>query len=265
MNKMIAAALFLGCLCVIYSTASSASSNDRGALESNGCVQCHSRLSTPSEMSNRFLDWRASAHGAAGVSCDKCHGGDASAHDAAKAHTEMFPPSNRTSKLSEQNAPQTCGSCHRAVVNSFVESVHFQRLKNSELGPSCVHCHGHMGSSASRRSVEGESLCSFCHNTVEGLLPQRPDIVRKAKSTLDAITRTNYMAGWINELLTQAEKRKLNVTDEKEEFGLLKMTLAEAKSGWHAFALDGPLTKANKSFDDAIKVKDRLVKKLAAD
>jgi len=177
----------------------------------------------------------------------------------------VLPRSNRNSKLNEENAPDTCGSCHRAVVNAFVESEHFRRLKKSDLGPSCVQCHAHMGSSAARRSVEGESLCSFCHNTVEGLLPQRPDIVKKAKSTLDAITRTNYMVGWIDELLGRAEEKKLNVSAEKEDLRLLKLTLAEAKSGWHAFALDGPLTKASKSFDEAIKVKDRLVKKLGAD
>jgi hypothetical protein len=213
-------------------------------------------------MSNRFLDWRASRHAAAGVTCDKCHGGDAAASDSPKAHAGMFPPGDRASRLHEINAPETCGSCHKAVVSSFVESEHYRLLKASEVGASCTSCHGHMGSSVARAPFEGESLCTFCHNTVNGPLPQRPDIVKKAKSTLDAIARTNYMVLWINQLLDQAGKKRLNVAAEKEDLRLLKVTLAEVKTGWHAFSLEGSATKAGKSFDEAVKVKDNLSKKL---
>jgi len=216
----------------------------------------------PAEMSNRFLDWRASSHAGAGVTCDKCHGGDAIARDPAKAHAGVLPPSNRNSRLHEMNAPETCGRCHGAVFNSFIESEHYQRLKNSGLGPSCITCHSHMGSSVARAPSDGESLCTFCHNSVNGLLPQRPDIVKQAKTTLAGIARTNYMVAWIDELLGQAEKKKLNVTDEKEDFRLLKITLAEAKAGWHAFKLEAPAAKAEKSFDEAVKIKDKLSKKL---
>ncbi|HSB09281.1 MAG TPA: multiheme c-type cytochrome [Blastocatellia bacterium] len=262
MRKIIASIFFTACLVGFSSAGSSASRVDQGATSENECVRCHSRLETPAAISSRFLDWRASQHAAAGVTCDQCHGGDPNARNAAKAHGGMPPPSNRNNKLHEQNAPETCGSCHRAVANAFVESVHFERLKGSELGPSCINCHGHMASSAARRSFEGESLCTFCHNTVNGLLPQRPDIVMKAKSTLDAITRTSYMVGWINELLAQADQQKLNVQAEKEELRLLRMALAEQKAGWHAFTLEGPMIKAGKTFDDSVKVKDSLIKKL---
>lgn len=262
MRKTLASVLFSACLFVVYSTESSASRSRQGSAPNNGCVRCHSRLSTPAEMSSRFLDWRVSAHAAAGVACDKCHGGDAAARDAAKAHAGMLPPSNRNSRLHEINAPETCGSCHRAVVSSFVESEHYRRLKASEGGPSCISCHGHMGSSVARAPFEGESLCTFCHNTVNGPSPQRPDIVKKAKSTLDAIARTNYMVAWINELLEQARKKKLNVGAEREDYRLLKITLAEAKTGWHAFSLEGSAAKAGKSFDEAVSLKTRLSKKL---
>jgi Cytochrome c7 and related cytochrome c len=262
MRKILASVLLSACLCVVYSAESSASRSRQGGAPNNGCVKCHSRLSTPAGMSSRFLDWRASAHAAAGVACDKCHGGDAAARDAANAHTGMLPPSNRNSRLHEMNAPETCGSCHRAIASSFVESEHYRRLKASEGGPSCISCHGHMGSSVARAPLEGESLCTFCHNVVNGPLPQRPDIVKKAKSTLDTIARTNYAVAWINELLEQARKKKLNVAAEREDLRLLKITLYEAKAGWHAFTLEGPAAKAGKSFDEAVRVKDRLSKKL---
>ncbi len=263
--KLFASVLFIALLSSVAASDLSASRAEQDAARENGCVRCHSRLSTPAEMSNRFLDWRASSHAGAGVTCDTCHGGDAAARNQAKAHAGVFPPSNRNSRLHEMNAPQTCGKCHGAVVNSFIESEHYQRLKNSGLGPSCINCHGHMGSSVARAPLEGESLCTFCHNTVNGLLPQRPDIVKKAKSTLDAVARTNYMVAWIVEMLREAEKKKLDVAAEKEDFRLLKITLAEAKAGWHAFKLEAPALKADKSFDEAVRIKDKLSKKLGRD
>jgi hypothetical protein len=265
MHKLFASVLFIVFLSGVATSDSSASRAEQDAARENGCVRCHSRLSTPVEMSNRFLDWRASSHAGAGVTCDTCHGGDAAARDPAKAHAGVFPPSNRNSRLHEMHAPETCGKCHATVVNSFIESEHYQRLKTAGLGPSCINCHGHMGSSVARAPLEGESLCTFCHNTVNGLLPQRPDIVKKAKSTLDAVARTNYMVAWIDEMLGQAEKKKLDVAAEKEDFRLLKITLAEAKAGWHAFKLEAPAAKADKSFDEAVRIKDKLSKKLGRD
>lgn len=260
-----ASALFLVLLGGVSISDTSASRRALQASREDGCVRCHSALSMPAEMSNRFLEWRASAHKAAGVSCDKCHGGDAAARDFGRAHAGVFPPSNKRSTLHEANAPDTCGRCHAAVVNSFIESDHYQKLKASGLGPSCVNCHPHMGSFAARTPLEGESLCTFCHNTLNGLLPQRPDIVKKAKSTLDAIGRTNHMVAWIDQLLAQAEKKKLEATEEKEDFRLIKISLAEAKTGWHTFKMEAPAVKAEKSFDEAVKIKDKLSKKLGRD
>lgn len=261
--KLFASVLFIAFMSGVSISDSSASRATQDVARENGCVRCHSQLSTPVEMSNRFLDWRTSAH--KGVSCDKCHGGDVAARDSARAHAGVLPASNKNSTIHEMNAPETCGRCHAPVVSSFVESEHYQRLKTSGLGPSCINCHPHMGTSVARAPSEGESLCTFCHNTVNGLLPQRPDIVRKAKTTLDAIARTNYMVAWIDESLAQAEKKKLDVKAEREDLRLLKMTLAEAKAGWHTFNLEAPALKADKSFDEAVKVKDRLSKKLARD
>jgi hypothetical protein len=100
---------------------------------------------------------------------------------------------------------------------------------------------------------------------VDGPLPQRPDIVRKAKSTLDAIARTNYMVVWISELLDQAQKKQVNVKSEEEALRGLRTTLAEAKAGWHTFTLETPALKAEKSFDEVVRIKDNLTRKLGLD
>jgi len=265
MHRILAIMFLLACVCGVWSTDSSASRGEQDAARDNGCVRCHSRLSTPVEMSTRFLDWRASRHAAAGVTCNNCHGGDATARDRAKAHAGVFPPSHKDSRLHEMNSPATCGGCHRAVVDSFVQSKHYRLLKGNESGPSCISCHSHMTTYVARGPGDGEALCTFCHNVLNGPLPQRPDIVRNAKSTLDSIVRTNYMVAWINELLDQARKRNLNVKAEVEDLRLLRTTLAEAKAGWHAFTLETPGMKAAKSFDAAVKIKDTLSKKLGYD
>jgi len=262
MRKILTGMFLLGSLGCVWSADSIASRAEQAGRRRNECVWCHSRLSTPAEMSTRFLDWRASRHASTGVTCDKCHGGDPTARDQTRAHAGVLAPSRKESRLHEMNAPETCGSCHRAVVSSFVESKHYQQLKASEGGPSCISCHGHMASSVARAPDEGRSLCTFCHNVLNGPLPQRPDIVKNAKTTLDAIARTDYMVVWINELLEQARKKKLNVKAEVEDLRLLKVTIAEAKTGWHAFTLETPAMKATKAFDQALKIKDSLSKKL---
>lgn len=265
MRIFFAGTLLIACFVCSFGGHSSASNTQQSTRQDNQCVRCHSTLSTPVELSGRFLDWRASRHGATGVTCDKCHGGDATSSDPAKAHSGIFRPGDKRSRLNDQNVPQTCAGCHQAIAATFVESQHYRRLRTSELGPSCADCHGHMGSAAARRPYEAESLCTYCHNTLNGLLPQRPDIVRSAKASLDAIDRTNYLVGWIEELLGQAEKQKLNVAEEKRDTELLKTSLANAKIAWHAFSLEGSMSRATKGFDEAVSVKDRLVKKLGHD
>jgi hypothetical protein len=264
-RMIFAGASFIALLGGVFTSGTSALQSKGQVSRENGCVRCHSALSAPAEMSKRFLDWRTSVHKAAGVSCDKCHGGNALVGDYASAHSGVFSPSNVKSSLNESNAPETCGRCHLAVANAFIESDHYRRLKSSGLGPSCINCHSHMGSSVTRAPIEGTSLCTFCHNSVNGLLPQRPEIVKRAKSTLDAISRTNSMVTWIDELLADARTRKLDVAAEENDFKLLMSSLANAKSAWHVFNLQSSATKADRSFEDALKIKDSLSKRLARD
>ena len=262
MYRSLANALTIALAIGAFTTNSSVLRAERGDRIANTCVWCHRRISAPPELVNRFLDWRQSRHAAAGVTCDKCHGGNVASSIAKQAHAKMSPPSRPDSRINPMNAPETCGGCHKAIVRSFVESEHYRVLKASEGGPSCTSCHAHMGSSVARTSFEGESLCTSCHNTLNGPLPQRPDIVKKAKSTLDTIARTNYTLLAIDELLARARTRKLNVAAEREDLRLLKVTLAEAKTGWHAFTPEGSALKSAKSFDDAVDIKQRLSKKV---
>jgi hypothetical protein len=208
------------------------------------------------------MDWHFSAHKTNGVGCDKCHGGDATAGDPRRAHIGVTPSTRKESRLSLERLPETCGVCHKAIVNSFVESVHFQKLKTSRLGPSCNTCHGHMASSVASFPTEAATYCTFCHNSINGLLPQRPDIPAKAKGVMQSIGRASYGVKFAQDLLKEAQDRKLDVAEETEDMRLLQQLLHEAKVGWHSFTLEGAGVKAEKAFEESLRMRDVLLRKL---
>lgn len=259
----------LVCLFIVLTAAVATFSGSSGNLyqkdmadyKNNNCVSCHARLSS-TYLSGRYMDWHLSAHKTSGVGCEKCHGGDSSTQDVKKAHKGILPSSNSESRLYEANLPETCGSCHRSVYSSFVESTHYQKLKSSGLGPSCITCHAHMGSAVVTYPLQGAAYCTFCHNAINGILPQRPEIPQKARRTLESITRANHLVRWLDELFEEGKQKKLDLTEELDERRLMLISLKEAKSGWHSFNLDPVQHKADRALDDGLKLKDRLKKRL---
>ena len=228
----------------------------------NQCVNCHAGISQPIGISRRYLDWHFSKHKTEGVGCDNCHGGDAASRDAKKAHKGVINPSQNESRLSLVNLPETCGSCHKAIVNSFVESVHYKKLKLSGLGPSCNTCHTHMASTVATHPKEASTYCTFCHNSINGLLPQRPEIPAKAQRLMESLGRASYGVKWVQELLKEAQQRKLSVAEQIEDLRLLEGLVYEAKIGWHALNLDGVQVKADKAFEESARIRQQLMKKL---
>jgi len=235
------------------------------AVAANNCVGCHARLATSAELSNRFLDWRLSPHKARDVTCDKCHGGDPAQPDGAKAHQGVVSPTETRSPLHRSNVAQTCGACHRDVMNSFVESNHYEAIKSNGLGPTCNSCHMHMASTIAGRPSQIAALCTFCHNTIDGLQPRKPEVPKRAQNTLESMQRAEQTLAWAKDLLAEAGKRRMKVDAEREDIRLAEMTLKEAKVGWHAFNLDSVSLKANKAFEEGLRVKELLTNKLGHD
>ncbi|HEU4389330.1 MAG TPA: hypothetical protein VFV34_16115 [Blastocatellia bacterium] len=119
-----------------------------------------------------------------------------------------------------------------------------------------------MASSVATFPPEAAAYCSHCHNTVNGMLPPRPEIPQKARVLMEAIGRTNHLTEWIEELLNEAKSRKINVAAEADDLRLLKLSLHDVKVEWHAFVTDATLDKANKVFEKGVTIRDRLTKKL---
>jgi hypothetical protein len=122
-----------------------------------------------------------------------------------------------------------------------------------------------MASTVRRSGFEGESLCTYCHNASNGLLPPRPDIPAKSRAILDAIERTQYVLTWINELVLTAEKRNIKIDAEKTEAAAVKASLDGARVAWHRFNLEGVLDMADKAFVQAVDIRNRLNKKVGRD
>ncbi|HEX9734325.1 MAG TPA: hypothetical protein VGG06_20325 [Thermoanaerobaculia bacterium] len=98
-------------------------------------------------------------------SCARCHG----AHD-------VLPPGDPRSTVSYQHAPETCGECHRFILDDWRElSAHGLRWQRGESGaPTCVTCHGSHEGRESGRAIRRPTeravrlgfpeSCGDCHS-----------------------------------------------------------------------------------------------------
>jgi cytochrome c554/c'-like protein len=265
MLKRFLALTFVGLLAGLSFVESSGARVQQGMapFRNNSCVQCHSRISRSLAISNRYLDWHLSAHKIAGIGCEKCHGGDPASRDQSKAHQGVLPSSDSRSRLYQANVPETCGTCHQPIFNAFVGSAHYKKLKESGLGPSCNSCHRHMASAVITSPAEGTTLCTFCHNSINGLLPPKPEISRNAGLVLESFARADQVMVWVNDLLEEAAAKKVDVSREREDLRHTQGLLKEAKTGWHSFDLESARTKADKAFEEGVRIKEGLTKKLS--
>ena len=248
-----------------------ASANRNGAAQGSGpeyknnnCVSCHSRLLEPLRVGNRYLEWQFSRHREKGASCEKCHGGDPSGKDKQIAHAGMRSASDQRSKLHWKNQPETCGACHQNVASAFVESAHYKLLNGIGLGPSCNTCHAHMATRVIYSPVDTASLCSRCHNSINSLKPS-PEIPARAKETMMALQRADYVIRWARLLLDNGRMWNLSINEEANEFQAAEDMLLEAKVKWHTFDLDTVRKQADGAFIKGTKVKDGMLKRLGAE
>jgi hypothetical protein len=146
------------------------------------CVDCHSALTTATEfphatpldkvkcaschddIGSKYHDsihaWAKEKAGlVAAPACADCHG----KHDV-KAHTDT------ASRVYRTRIPETCGSCHAGIKETFDKGIHAAMLKKGDSrAPSCADCHTahtiqRADSDKWRLSVTAE--CGSCHAKV---------------------------------------------------------------------------------------------------
>jgi cytochrome b subunit of formate dehydrogenase len=122
------------------------------------------------ESTQPFNSYQESVHGRAvekgsakAAVCTDCHGDH-----------EILSAKDAKSPIYKFNVPATCGKCHGAVQQTFVESIHGQALaRGNGLAPVCTDCHGihtiksHIdpNSSVSDQNI-ARTTCAHCHEGV---------------------------------------------------------------------------------------------------
>jgi cytochrome b subunit of formate dehydrogenase len=137
------------------------------------CGKCHGQkflVESTGESAQTFVSYQESVHGLAtekgskkAAVCTDCHGSHA-----------ILPANDEKSPIYKFNVPSTCGKCHTAIQQTFMQSIHGQGIsRGNGLAPVCTDCHGihsikaHIdpNSSVSEQNL-ARTTCARCHEGV---------------------------------------------------------------------------------------------------
>jgi hypothetical protein len=143
------------------------------------CFECHVSLDDKQQAISET--WQESIHGAGGIGCADCHGGDPGSDQITVAMSEA---NGFIGIPSRQSTVDVCGSCHSDTermrsyglptdqYDDYWTSVHGQRLleANDTRVAICIDCHGsHAVKKASDPTADVyplnvPAMCSRCHS-----------------------------------------------------------------------------------------------------
>ena len=139
----------------------------------SACIVCHEALG--GSLAKPITDWRDSIHFHNSITCDRCHGGNASVavgnvlqlsgpQFLAIQSAAMSKANGFVGKVSGQELFKMCAKCHSASVGRYKDSIMGKAYLGKKGGPSCVHCHH-----AHRNVIpEVPQVCSKCHKDTGG-------------------------------------------------------------------------------------------------
>ena len=149
------------------------------------CYDCHAELLD--KHPKVAADWKDSVHGAAGVSCADCHGGDPTLD---QMKTSMSAAAGFIGVPDRTKTPEICGACHSNVermrqynlptdqYSKYKDSVHGAKLAEGVTQVAiCSDCHGsHAIKKASDPTADVyplnvPALCSRCHSDAKMMEP----------------------------------------------------------------------------------------------
>jgi hypothetical protein len=162
----------------------------------NSCIACHQNSSFFAQypkLYEYYQQWLGSPHNQAGLGCDDCHGGDASAASMQAAHVNVLPMGQESSTLHFQAQPDTCGQCHGDNRRQFVRSKHYAALMSDRAAPTCTTCHPAMSRRPELRNIV-VNACRNCHG--EGNTEDLPLIADKAADVFSKLNIAGGLLGW---------------------------------------------------------------------
>jgi hypothetical protein len=137
------------------------------------CITCHEVFG--GSLAKPVTDWRGSIHDQHGITCDRCHGGNAGVvvgnvlqltppQFAAIQSAAMSKANGFVGKPTGRQMFDMCAKCHPASVGRYAGSVMGEAYLQNKGGPSCVVCH-----QAHRNVIpEVPQVCSRCHKDTTG-------------------------------------------------------------------------------------------------
>ena len=204
----------------------------RAAEPENSCERCHRNpdfLVTNRKLHEYYQEWSGSVHRQEDVTCDDCHGGDATTSDKAKSHGDGIGVSDPSSGIYYKNVVDTCGACHEEILEGFVKSDHFEQVvkkEDEQQGPTCVTCHGSINSEILNVNSVANA-CAQCHNEETDNHPENPE---KAKAVLNRFLSIHRFYRYIAIRAEPEEGRAF--------FLKLDPRLQKLSTTWHTFDLD---------------------------
>lgn len=195
-------------------------------------LECHASTIDKFAKSN-YEQWTRSKHAMFNVTCNNCHGGDPSSEVKETAHKEVLRSSEYNSSVFYRNVPDTCGKCHKAQLDQFIDSLHYQKLKALKQAPTCDTCHGPHEFKI-LNSTEFEELCSSCHNNEMKIAP---DIPEKAVKAIENAQALKMEIGKAESAIKRAKQQGINIAVAQKELDNAKAIQDNLPILWHSFNL----------------------------
>jgi hypothetical protein len=157
----------------------------------SACVLCHEFLG--GEIGRPVKEWNGSIHQQNGITCDLCHGGNATVDvgdvkDLAgqdfgdRMSRAMSPSHGFVGKPSGQRLFAMCGKCHSPSVDRYAKSIMGKAYLEKKGGPSCITCHH-----AHRNMIpEVPKICENCHKDTSGF--DQIDPMNVTESTVNTLS-----------------------------------------------------------------------------
>ena len=156
------------------------------------CITCHQAFG--GKLAMPVAGWKGSIHAQHGITCDRCHGGNAKV--AVGNVMELSPPefaATQAAAMSKANgfvAKPTgrrmfdmCAKCHPASVSRYAGSIMGKAYLENRGGPSCVACHH-----PHRNVILAVSqVCSKCHKDTAGF--QKIDPMNVTDATITELSK----------------------------------------------------------------------------
>ncbi len=212
-------------------------------------LECHEDIIRKKATDN-FQQWSDSGHSKYYVTCDACHGGDSRAKTEAEAHASIKNIADPNSTINFKNIPDTCGKCHAEEMEHFKNTMHYQRLRSTSSGPSCITCHQPHTFKVLKAS-ELTAVCSVCHNQRDQIAIA--SVPQDAKRALEKQKEFQDEVKKAKNSIADAKAAGKDVTSAQMDLDEALSVMNDIPSLWHGFNLKDFDTQVQSGIDWAKK------------